>query len=79
MVEVLERRREFDDTRAQAREMVARSRARLGRSCYLARTEGGKSRRKIGEEMGVGPQQIAEFEQAYHDWVKDHPGESLDD
>jgi len=78
MTEVLESRRAFEDARTQAREMVARSRALLGRSCLPAREEGGMSRRKIGEEMRIGPQQVAEFEQAYLDWVEKHPGESLD-
>jgi hypothetical protein len=78
MTEVLEERRAFEDARAQARELVARQRARLGRACYQARTEQGTSRTKIGEAMHVGPQQVAEFEQAYLTWVDKHPGESLD-
>jgi len=78
MTQVLEARRAFDQARADASAMVARKRALLGLAMIRARDGGKESQATIARQMGVGIQQIRAYEQAYRDWVRDHPGESLE-
>jgi hypothetical protein len=78
MTDVLEARREFDDARVAAAAMVARKRAQLGLAMIRAREGGRESQSTIAKAMGVGPQQVRAYEQAYRDWAEDHPGETLD-
>jgi len=78
MTDVLEKRRAFDATRVQAAELVDRSRAELGLSMIRARETGRESQSTIASKMGIGAQQVRAYEQAYRDWLRDHPGESLD-
>lgn len=78
MTQVLEARRAFDEARAEASAMVARKRALLGLAMIRARESGRESQATIAREMKVGTQQIRAYEQAYRDWLRDHPGESLD-
>ena len=78
MTQVLEARRAFDQARAEASAMVARKRALLGLAMIRARERGGESQATIAREMKVGTQQIRAYEQAYRDWLRDHPGESLE-
>lgn len=77
MTAVLQARREFDAAREQASELVARKRALLGLAMIRARESGQESQATIGAKMGIGPQQVRAYEQAYRDWVRDHPGEKL--
>ena len=58
--------------------MVARKRALLGLAMVRARESGTESQATIARKMGVGTQQIRAYERAYHDWKRDHPGESLE-
>ena len=59
--------------------MVARKRALLGLAMIRAREDDGESQATISAEMGYrGMQQVRAYEQAYRDWVRDHPGETLD-
>jgi len=58
--------------------MVARKRALLGLTMIRARHNGAESQATIAREMGVGIQQIRAYEQAYRDWLRDHPGETLE-
>jgi hypothetical protein len=79
MTQVLEARRAFDEARAEERAKVARKRALLGLAMIRAREGGSESQATIAAKMGfVGTQQVRAYEQAYRDWVRDHPGESLD-
>ena len=78
MTEVLEARREFDDARAEMTAVVARKRAKLGLSMIQARRNGQESQSTIAQKMGIGPQQVREYERAYREWAKAHPGETLD-
>ena len=78
MTEVLEARQAFDDARVEASAMVARKRAMLGLAMIRARERGGESQMTIAKQMGIGPQQVRAYEQAYKDWAEKHPGESLD-
>lgn len=77
MTEVLEARKTFDDVRAEAKAMVDRARAALGLSMIQARKSGGESQMTIAKKMGIGPQQVRDYEAAYRAWADDHPGESL--
>ena len=78
MTEVLEARREFDDTRDEASAMVARKRAKLGLAMIQARERAGESQTTIAAKMGIGPQQVRAYESAYRAWAEKHPGETLD-
>jgi ribosome-binding protein aMBF1 (putative translation factor) len=78
MTRVLEARRAFDDTRAEAKEMVDRARAKLGLSMIEARQKDGESQTTIAAKMGLGVQQVRDYESAYRKWADKHPGESLD-
>ena len=79
MTQVLEARQAFDEARAAAAAMVARKRALLGLAMIEARKGGSESQATIAAKMGfVGTQQVRAYEQAYRDWVRDHPGESLE-
>jgi DNA-binding transcriptional regulator YiaG len=77
MTQVLEARRAFDDARAEANAMVARKRALLGQAMIQAREKGGESQASIARALGVVTEQVRRYEQAYRDWLRDHPGESL--
>jgi DNA-binding XRE family transcriptional regulator len=78
MTLVLEARRAFDDARAEATAMVDRKRALLGLSMIRARENGEESQATMARKMNVGPQQIRAYERAYHEWLREHPGESLE-
>lgn len=79
MTQVLEARRAFDEARAVERANVARKRALLGLAMIRARESGSESQATIAAKMGfIGTQQVRSYEQAYRDWVRDHPGELLE-
>lgn len=80
MTQVTEARTAFDEARRQAKELVDRKRAQLGLAMIRAREGGRWSQATIAKEMGfVGTQQVRAYEQAYRDWVREHPGESPED
>ena len=78
MTQVLEARRAFDEARAEERAKVARKRALLGLAMIRARESHAESQATMATKMSVGTQQIRAYEQAYRDWLRDHPGESLE-
>lgn len=77
MREVLAARKAFDDARADAADMVARARARLGLAMIRARETGRESQATIAAKMKIGPQQVRAYEQAYREWLRDHPDSQL--
>jgi len=77
MTQVLEARRAFDNARAEASATVARKRAQLGLAMIEAREQGGESQASIARQLGVVTEQVRRYEQAYRDWLRDHPGEPL--
>jgi hypothetical protein len=77
MTQVLEARQAFDNARAEASATIGRKRALLGRAMIAAR-KNGESQASIARELGVVTEQVRRYEQAYRDWCRDHPGESLD-
>lgn len=78
MTQVLEARQAFDAARAEATATIDRKRALLGLAMIRARENGSESQTTIAAKMKIGPQQVRAYEQAYRDWVRDHPGQSLD-
>lgn len=76
MTEVREARAAYDQARADARALVDRKRALLGQAIAEAR-ENGTTQTEILKDMNRSREQIRSFEQAYKDWLRDHPGESL--
>lgn len=79
MTEVLEARRAFDQAKADSRELIARKRAQLGLAMIRARESGDESQTTLAAGMNIGVKQVRVYEEAYRDWLRDHPGESLDD
>ncbi len=77
MTQVIEARQAFEDARTEASAMVARKRALLGLAMLQAREKGGESQASIARALGVVTEQVRRYEQAYRDWLRDHPGESL--
>lgn len=77
MTQVLEARQAFEDARTEASATIARKRALLGLAMIQAREKGGESQASIARAMGVVTEQVRRYEQAYRDWLRDHPGESL--
>lgn len=78
MTRVLEARKAFEQARADAKALVDRHRALLGLAMIQAREAGEESQSTIAKGMEVGPQQVRAYEQAYRDWIDDHPGETLE-
>ncbi len=58
--------------------MRFRARARLGLAVKRERARGA-TERAIAEKLGVVTNQIGRYQQAYRDWLRDHPGEDLED
>lgn len=78
MTQVVEARQAFDDARAEASATIARKRALLGLAMIRAREKGGESQASISRQLGIVTEQVRRYEQAYRDWVRDHPDEPLD-
>lgn len=78
MTEVLEAKKALDDARAQSKDFVDRRRALFGLSMIRARERGATTQPKLAHDLQLGMQQIRAYEKAYRDWLRDHPGESLD-
>jgi hypothetical protein len=79
MGQILEARGAFEQAKIDAKALVDRKRAQLGLTMIRAREGGTESQATIASKMGVGPQQVRAYEQAYREWLRDHPGESLDE
>ena len=77
MTKVLEARRAFDDARVEASAMVARKRALLGLAMIQARDTKDESQESIARKLKLATNQVRRYEQAYRDWVRDHPDETL--
>ena len=78
MTEILEAKRELDAVRAEEKARVDRQRARLGLTMIRSRAGGRESQTTIAKAMGIGPQQVREYERAYREWAEKHKGETLD-
>jgi len=77
MPQLLEAQRQYQQTEEDALLMRFRARARLGRA-VVRQVEQGDSLEDIGRSLGKTAEQARRYRQAYKDWLRDHPGESLD-
>lgn len=77
MTAALAAREAYNQAQVDARLMTFRARARLGLEVERWHAAG-KSYEDIADEFGVVTQQVRRYREAYHDWLRDHPGESLD-
>lgn len=76
MPEILAAHRAYKKADADALAMRFRARAQLGLA-VVREVEKGTTLEKIADELGVVAEQIRRYRQAYRDWLRDHPGESL--
>lgn len=77
MPEVLEAHRAYKHADDEALLLRARARARLGLAIQLER-ERGTPQEVIARRLERTREQVRRYQQAYADWQRDHPGESLD-
>lgn len=77
MPEVLAAHAAYKQADTDALAMRARARARLGLAVE-AEYQRGTKLTDIAKKLRVVDEQVRRYRQAYHDWVKEHPGESLD-
>lgn len=76
MPEVLEAHQAYKQADNDALLMRFRARARLGLAVQR-QIERGSSLVGIAKELDVTDEQVRRYRQAYRDWLRDHPGESL--
>lgn len=77
MAKVLEAHREYKLADAQALRLRARARARLGLAIQRER-DAGTPQETIARRLDRTREQVRRYQQAYADWLRDHPGEPLD-
>jgi FixJ family two-component response regulator len=78
MPEVLEAHRAYKQTDLDALAMRWRARAKLGLA-VIEQVAKGSTLEAIADGLEVSSEQVRRYRQAYRDWVRDHPGQSLDD
>jgi hypothetical protein len=79
MPDLLEAQRQYQQTEKDVLLMRFRARARLGRVVALRFADGdGDSLEDMGKALGKTSEQVRRYRQAYRDWQRDHPDESLD-
>lgn len=79
MTQVLEAHSALEAARKETKELVDRKRALLGLAMIRARETGRESQATIGAKFGWrGTQQVRAYEQAYRDWQREHPNETLE-
>jgi hypothetical protein len=78
MPDVMEAQRAYRDAPDEARLLLARRRAQLGRAIATERAAG-TQQEAIARRLSKTREQVRRYEAAWRDWDKDYPGESLDD
>ena len=76
MAEVLEAHQAYKRADDEALALRARARARLGLAIAQER-ERGTPQEVIARRLDRTREQVRRYQQAYAQWVRDHPGESL--
>jgi hypothetical protein len=76
MAEVLAAHQAYKKADDEALELRARARARLGLAIVQERDRG-TPQETIARRLERTREQVRRYEQAYRDWLRDHPGESL--
>jgi len=77
MPEVLEAHQDYKRADQEALDLRARARARLGLA-ILRERDSGTPQEAIARRLDRTREQVRRYEQAYRDWLRDHPGESLE-
>ena len=77
MPDLLEAHRDYKHADEEALLIRFRARARLG-LVVTRRFDEGDSLEDMGKTLGKTAEQIRRYRQAYRDWLRDHPGESLE-
>jgi transposase-like protein len=77
MPEVLAARDAYKKADRDALEMRFRARAILGLAVEQELKTPGQTQERIAKNLGVVAEQIRRYRQAYRDWLREHPGESL--
>ena len=78
MPEVVEAHRQYKQADEEALKMKFRARARLGKTILDSRRATRATQDDVAALLGVVTQQVRRYEQAYRDWQKQYPDESLD-
>jgi hypothetical protein len=78
MPDLLEAHREYKRADEEALLIRFRARARLG-LIVTRRFDEGDSLEDMGKALGKTAEQVRRYRQAYRDWLRDHPGEPLED
>lgn len=76
MAEVLVAHQAYKHADAEALALRARARALLGLAIVQERDRG-TPQEAIARRLKRTREQVRRYEQAYRDWLRDHPGESL--
>jgi hypothetical protein len=76
MAEVLAAHQAYKRADSEALELRARARARLGLAIVQER-DSGTPQETIARRLGRTREQVRRYQQAYAEWLRDHPGESL--
>ena len=76
MPEVLVAREAYKQAEKDALALRARARAQLGLA-VVAANKRGHSLEHIARELDVATEQVRRYRQAYRDWQREHPDESL--
>ena len=74
---VLAAHQEYKRADQEALKLRARARARLGLA-ILRERDNGTPHEAIARRLERTREQVRRYEQAYRDWLRDHPGEPLD-
>lgn len=77
MPELIEANREYKKADEDALLMRFRARAKLGRA-VVREVERGSTLEDIGKALERTAEQARRYRQAYRDWLRDHPGETLE-
>jgi hypothetical protein len=78
MPDVMEAQRAYRDAPDEARLLLARRRAQLGRAIATERA-GGTQQEAIARRLQKTREQVRRYQQAFEHWERDHPGHPLDD
>lgn len=78
MPEVAEAYSAYKQADRDALKMRFRARAQLGAAIARERRQHRTTQPEVAEKLGVVQTQVARYEAAYRQWLKEHPGEPLD-
>jgi DNA-directed RNA polymerase specialized sigma subunit len=77
MPEVVQEYTAYKQADLDALKLRFRARARLGRAISSERKREGTTQPQVAEKLGVVQTQIARYEAAYRQWLREYPEEPL--